>query len=176
MIPPSVHDVYYLVPGEVGLIPGEMGQPESWDYSWYPDVRMTFAWTGYALATERVWGMVDDSTTYEEIVFKKQHPHVSALASCAESTGEALTSMEQLSDKDSALRKWSVGLGTTSSAANCAGAFKALETKVPAAQTNRVRDWPRIAEEATGASSKAARIIDDMLRFCATTHLPKFCP
>jgi hypothetical protein len=176
MIDPAVQNPFYLVPGEVGLVHRDMGQPESWKYSWYPGVQMTFAWTGYGLATWRAGGMVNDPSTYREIVFRKQYPHVSALATCAESTGEALTSMEELSDKDSALRKWGVGLGATSEAAKCVGAFKELETKVPEQQVRNVRDWPSIVEKGTGASSKAARIIDDMWRFCTTTHLPKVCP
>jgi hypothetical protein len=133
---------------------------------------MTAAWTGYSLAAERI---ADIDRQLARLRIKKQLPKASALASCAESAWQASTSVNQLSDTTSVLRKISTALRIPSSAANCTSAFRDLDTQVP--DEAKVKRWPDYTGKLTGTSSEVAKYaapFDEIFQFCRAVHLPKF--
>jgi hypothetical protein len=154
------------------LVPGEVAQPRSWDYQWSPDFRQTNAWTGFKLAADRYKEM--DQTIYLQLL-KRRDPNAAALASCAKSAGESVTSVQELGDTPSALRKLSASLKATTTGYSCAKAVKDLDAAHPEA-AKKVPTWSTYAEKAADASptaTKWAAVLEDVYKFCSHVNLPK---
>lgn len=154
------------------LVPGEVAPPTIWDYQWSPDFKQTAAWTGYKLAADRYKEM--DQTIYLQLL-KRRDPNAAALASCAKSAGESFTSVQELGDAPSALRKLSASLKATTTGYSCAKAIKDLDAAHPEA-AKKVPTWTTYAEKAADASptaTKWAAVLDEVFKFCSHVNLPK---
>lgn len=154
------------------LVPGEVAHPRSWDYQWSPDFKQTTSWTGYKLAANRYKEM--DETIYLQLL-RRRDPNAAALASCAKSAGESVTSVQELKDTSSVLRKLSVALKSASTGSSCVKAVQDLDAAHPEA-AKKVAPWTIYAEKVADASptaTKWAAAFDDVFKFCSHVNLAK---
>ncbi|QDG89401.1 hypothetical protein [Pseudarthrobacter sp. NIBRBAC000502770] len=154
------------------LAPGEVAQPKSWLYDWSPDSKQTTAWAGYKLAADRYKEM--DQSLYLAIL-KHRDPKAGALASCAKSAGESVTSFQDLTDSSSALRRFSASLKATTTGSSCLKAVKDLDADNPAV-AGKVSRWEAYTDKAVESSPTATKIaaaFEDIFKFCSHVNVPK---
>ena len=154
------------------LAPGEVAQPRIWLYDWSPDSKQTTAWAGYKLAADRYKEM--DQSIYLKIL-KLRDPKAGALASCAKSASESVTSFQDLTDSSGALRRLSAALKATTTGSSCLKAVKDLDADYPEA-ARKVSPWGTYAEKAAESSptaTKIAAVFEDIFKFCSHVNLPK---